>query len=44
MISKKYFAIISARKGTYFTLELIPQLMAGFVQSLKQGEQFKVKI
>ena len=25
-------------------LEMIPQLMAGFVQSLKQGEQFKVKI
>jgi endoglucanase len=25
-------------------LELIPQLMAGFVQSLKSGEQFKVKI
>jgi putative aminopeptidase FrvX len=25
-------------------LEMIPQLMAGFVQSLKAGEQFKVKI
>ena len=25
-------------------LEMIPQLMAGFVQSLKKGEQFKVKI
>ena len=25
-------------------LELIPQLMAGFVQSLKKGERFKVKI
>lgn len=25
-------------------LELIPQLMTGFVQSLKKGEQFKVKI
>ena len=25
-------------------LELIPQLMAGFVQSLKKGEEFKVKI
>ncbi|HEY4416539.1 MAG TPA: M42 family metallopeptidase [Verrucomicrobiae bacterium] len=25
-------------------LELIPQLLAGFVQSLKPGEQFKVKI
>jgi putative aminopeptidase FrvX len=25
-------------------LELIPQLMAAFVQSLKSGEQFKVKI
>jgi putative aminopeptidase FrvX len=25
-------------------LELIPQLLAGFVQSLKKGEQFKVKI
>ena len=24
--------------------EMIPQLMAGFVQSLKKGEQFKVKI
>jgi putative aminopeptidase FrvX len=25
-------------------LELIPRLMAGFVQSLKKGEQFKIKI
>ena len=25
-------------------LEMIPQLMAGFVQSLKKGEEFKVKI
>jgi hypothetical protein len=25
-------------------LEMIPQLMAGFVQSLKKGERFKVKI
>jgi putative aminopeptidase FrvX len=25
-------------------LEQIPQLLAGFVQSLKPGEQFKVKI
>jgi putative aminopeptidase FrvX len=25
-------------------LEMIPQLMAGFVPSLKQAEQFKVKI
>ena len=25
-------------------LEMIPQLMAGFVESLKKGEQFKVKI
>ena len=25
-------------------LEMIPQLMTGFVQSLKKGEQFKVKI
>ena len=25
-------------------LELIPQLLAGFAQSLKKGEQFKVKI
>jgi hypothetical protein len=25
-------------------LELIPQLLAGFAQSLKKGEEFKVKI
>ena len=25
-------------------LEMIPQLMAGFVQSLKKNEEFKVKI
>ena len=25
-------------------LEMIPQLMAAFVQSLKKGERFKVKI
>ena len=24
-------------------LEMIPQLMAGFVQSLRKGERFKVK-